>query len=167
MKKMTVILIVSLVASVHANLIFPEQLVFPERVTDSITIDTDVSIGGYDISVVVVSGDVVFNADNVVFNDEYDWPWPAIVVIDSPVEIRLTASGWVPEEGYVFYGPGNLFHITGISGQGYVQVLNYNEPYDPFNPVVLGTIEVVPEPATLLLVGLGGMLVRLRWQNVR
>ncbi len=145
MKKLLVLSLVLGVASLASA-----GLVFPTDAVDSLAVGTDAATTGYDLSLVVTSGDVVLG--DVQFNDALGtWDFAPAIIVGTDAEVRVSASQFFSPAR----GPGDLFVMSGISGQGTVDVVDQLG-----GGVVLGTINIVPEPATMALLGLGALVLR-------
>ncbi len=115
----------------------------------NITVGTDGPIYYYDISLVVSGGEIILDGSNVVYNPDYNWDFAPAVVFASETQVHVSASQF----GCPTYGPGELFTVPYTGTAGTIDVI------DEIAHEVVGTIEI-PEPATLLLMGLGGVLLK-------
>ena len=84
-------------------------------------------------------------------------------------DMSLPASwNWISGEPIMFWNPNYLFPMGGthmyIHGMNHntPETWNNNAPHDGYSGIPRGVIEVVPEPATLFLLGLGGLMLRKR-----
>ena len=102
--------------------------------------------------------DITITFEGVTFTNPTSYPvsfdLASGVVVDpalAPNQIRLSGS-------QLFNAPkaGILYDGIVLGGEGVVTV------YDNFNKVALGSINVIPEPMTLGLLGLGGLFLRRR-----
>ncbi len=100
----------------------------------------------------------------------------------SEYTLYLYGAGDVWDQGTAFTFGGNTAHTTGYTGSGYVPGANYvvmSATADGFGNIAgswtnstltasynqygaFNGIQIVPEPATLVLFGLGGVLIRRR-----
>ena len=123
----------------------------PAAAAGTITLVTDAAISAYDVSFMVTSGDAALDASAIVPGLVFDFATAA--AIDTAQEARITASQFL--SGPV--GPGGLFEDLKYSAT----VESTIDVVDQLNQGrVLGTISIVPEPATMALLGLGALVLR-------
>ncbi len=119
----------------------------------NITVGTDTHTSGYDLSLVVSGGDILLDSSNIVFNPDYSWDFAPAIITDSETHVRAAASQFFCPP----LGPGELFTVPYTGTAGTVDVIDYLANWP--DQEVVGTIEI-PELATLLLMGLGGVLLK-------
>ncbi len=116
----------------------------------NITVGTDTLIHGVDLSQVVTSGDLVFDASEVIIYETIEGDYVPFAIYNSGSDVRIISCHCV---AYNF--DGDIFSNLKYSGtQGTIDIVD-----QLVGGEVVGTIEI-PEPATLLLMGLGGLLLR-------
>jgi len=121
----------------------------------TIEVLSDIAITTYDVSINVVSGDLQLDGSSVVFNPALVFDFAGKTVTDTPVQYRASASQFFggPQ------GPGYLFNNVAYSLNelSVLDLVAYNAAGEGS---VVGSLTIVPEPASMALLGLGALLLR-------
>ena len=142
MKKFVVLVLVLGMASLaSAGLIVTD--------TGTIAIDVDVDVLGYEITVEVTDGDVALDGSGVGFG--MNWDFDNLPSSDTPNLYRVSASQFMGAAQQ-----GNILSGLAYTGVGTILVTDlYNANFEPVSANV-------PEPMTMVLLGLGGLFLRRR-----
>ena len=152
MKKLLAVLLVLGMASMASAALIPTGIdAGVLRAGDVVGLSTDENVSGYDVSI-LTTGDVTLDISGIMFPEEFFLP--GTVVTADP--LRLSGS----EIFATAHGAGNML-VDGIVIGGTAGTIELIDELG--GGISLGVIDVIPEPMTLSLLGLGGLaLIRRR-----
>ena len=112
---------------------------------------TTSAVIAYDVKYLITSGTVAFDSSGILFPLTFDFAGK--IVSEDSTHIRIGGSQFMTAAT----GPGDLATDIGLSGLGLIEV------YDTYSsPFLIGTLNLIPEPMTIVLLGLGGLFLRRR-----
>ena len=143
MKKLLVLMLVLGLASLaNAGLVVSFD-------ASEISVGIEETVTGYEITVEVISGDLALDGSAVTY--DYTWDFDNLVSTDTPDLFRVSASQFLSAA----QGPGTLFSGLAYTGAG---TAVFTDLYNQSAPVSV----LIPEPMTMVLLGLGGLFLRRR-----